>query len=772
MLQSLHARMPVGTHRHSPNCLLTRILEPRRQQHLTPQSTPTSLVLDHQIQYQVMDSIRETGITVIYEPDSGFPIAELVSFESLQRLLTDSCRSIAIIHGLQGHPFKTWACKVPHKVLSSTTGSNVEASEAGHSSRKSHHRVVPLFSRKSSDSSSARDRPNPKSRDKGDAKEGHLFWPKDLLPIQCPNARILVYGYDTRVTNYLSRSTNENSVHSHGRDLLASLAASRQLQRPLVLIAHSLGGIIVKQMLASSSHSTEDRLKDVVASTAAVIFMGTPHRGSPDLATLGDRARNIISTFRVRTNPAILDALRLKTSDLEIAQESFSAVWRQYNFRVKTFQEGLGLTWLDLGPLGRKVVPDYSSLLGDVRERAETIQANHRDMCRFTGPDDPNYGRICGEITSIYDSIAGLNGISAHQKDIHSLNTEPLTSSSHEGKAEEMDEHEKACLQSLSFPNMNHRLQNLESPAKGTSSWFFKHEAFVDWLAPKTQTQCCGLLCLRGKPGSGKSTLLKEVFFRTATEMSGSECHVAAFFFSAKGDDLEHSPIGMLRSILHQICSQSPNIRKALLGSPQSRRALYGEDTAPWDEAELKDVFRRSTMIDQKARLLVFIDAIDECDSASARDVVDFWREITKSAHNEGYQFSVCLSSRHSPAITVNNCPEIIMEDHNYPDIVDFVGRRLELGMSGTYEDRQAIQRKILEKSGGMFLWVSLVVKDVLRERDEGKGLKSLLKDLDSVPLELENLFSKLLTTGEISEMTLRVFQWALLPNKPLRLHE
>lgn len=693
-------------------------------------------------------------------------------FESSQRLVTDSCCSIAIVHGLQGHPFKTWACKVRHRDLPSTTGSSIEASEEGHSSRKSYHHVVPLFSRKSSDSSSAQHRLNPKSPGKKDAKEGHLFWPQDLLPIQCPNARILVYGYDTRVTNYLSRSTNENSVHSHGKDLLSSLAASRQLQRPLILIAHSLGGIIVKQMLASSSYSTEDRLKDVVASTAAVIFLGTPHRGSPDLATLGDRARNIISALRMRTNPAILDALRLKTRDLELVQESFSAVWGRYNFRVKTFQEGLTLTGLNLGALGRKVVPDYSSLLGDARERAETIQANHRDMCRFTGPDDPNYGRICGEITSIYDSIARLDGIAAHQRDIHSIITETLTSPSHEGKAEEMDEHEMACLQSLSFPNMNQRIQNLDNPAKGTCSWFFKHESFVDWLAHTNQTQFCGLLCLRGKPGSGKSTLLKEAFFRTATETSGSERHVAAFFFNAKGDDLEHSSIGMLRSILHQICSQSPNLRRILLGSPQGRRALYGEDTATWDEAELKDFFRRSTMIGQKARLLIFIDAIDECDSRSMRDVVDFWRETTKSAHNAGCQFSVCLSSRHSPAITVNDCPEIIMEDHNYPDIVDFVGRRLDLGMSGTHEDRQAIQRKILEKSGGMFLWVSLVVKDVLRERDEGKGLKSLLKDLDSVPRELESLFSKLLTTGEFSEKAVRVFQWALLPAKPLRLHE
>ena len=99
---------------------------------------------------------------------------------------------------------------------------------------------------------------------------------------------------------------------------------------------------------------------------------------------------------------AILDALGLKTTDLERAQEAFSRLWQEYDFRVKTFQEGLGLIEVNLGVLGNKVVPDYSSLIGDHREYTETIQANHIDMCRFTGADDPNYRKVAGELRSLY----------------------------------------------------------------------------------------------------------------------------------------------------------------------------------------------------------------------------------------------------------------------------------------------------------------------------------------------------------------------------------
>lgn len=55
------------------------------------------------------------------------------------------------------------------------------------------------------------------------------------------------------------------------------------------------------------------------------------------------------------TSPAMLDALGLKTSDLERCQDSFMRLWRQLSFRVKTFQEGRGLTSVDIGIFNEKV---------------------------------------------------------------------------------------------------------------------------------------------------------------------------------------------------------------------------------------------------------------------------------------------------------------------------------------------------------------------------------------------------------------------------------
>ncbi|KAH6652642.1 hypothetical protein BKA67DRAFT_677731 [Truncatella angustata] len=128
-------------------------------------------------------------------------------------------------------------------------------------------------------------------------------------------------------------------------------------------IANNSGGIIVKEMLAKSSGSSGDAYS-IVGSTSAM---------------------------RMGTNSAILDTLRLRTADLERAQDSFSDLWNKHNFQVKNLRESLRLIGISLGVLGSKVVPDYSSLIGDPRERAETIQANHMDMCRFKSSQDLGY---------------------------------------------------------------------------------------------------------------------------------------------------------------------------------------------------------------------------------------------------------------------------------------------------------------------------------------------------------------------------------------------
>ncbi|KAJ6032541.1 hypothetical protein N7540_003273 [Penicillium herquei] len=234
------------------------------------------------------------------------------------------------------------------------------------------------------------------------------FWPGDLLPAECPDARILTWGYDTLITRGLKTPADKTNIFAHGKKLLFALGRKRDTKRPIIFVAHSLGGIVVKEMLASSHMAEDEDLKDIAKSTAAVVFIGTPHRGSKDMASVGEVARKAASII-LDTSSTSLDTLGLKTTDLERCQEAFSRLWRANDFRVKTFQESTGIIGLNAGLLNEKVVPDISSTLGDSREQAEVLVGNHMQICRMSGQEDPNYDSLVGELRRMYNSISKLS---------------------------------------------------------------------------------------------------------------------------------------------------------------------------------------------------------------------------------------------------------------------------------------------------------------------------------------------------------------------------
>jgi len=671
------------------------------------------------------------------------------------------------VHGLQGHPYKTWACSRSSRGPSSSAAAeSSSASQAKGRRRDAVRRAVAGPLRRLSTT------PSFQSSSKQEKSPAPVFWPGDLLPTDCPNARIMVYGYDTMVTN-LSGGTNRGSVFTHGGDLLFALERKRdRVDRPLLFVAHSLGGIVVKEMLCRSSASQSKPLRDIVENTAAVIFLGTPHRGSTDLAALGEWARGFVSTFRIATNASILDTLGLRTSDLERSQEAFSNLWQTYDFRVKTFHEGLGLTGINLGVLGNKVVPDYSSVIGDAREHAESIDANHMEMCRYFGSEDPNYQKLAGEITSVYASLARLAG----SRDEHLRREPSLVDAGNEKRQPDgqvthgklgLSAADSNTLQALQFPSMSNRFQTLAKPAEATCLWLFQHPCYQDWIEGRNKDQYGGLLWIKGKPGSGKSLLTKEAYLR-ALKQEPEPYSTAAYFFNAKGGEYETTPLGLYRSLLHQLLPGSPSCIQRL--------ANLLHQFPGGQESILEDFCREMFVSEFRGRrITVFIDALDECNSKAIRPQAYIWRNITKTAHEAGIDLNVCISSRHFPTISIADCPEIVVEAHNSLDIASFVDRKLSLSIAGGGDpERSTIRNKILEKSAGVFLWVDLVLENVLQKRDEGRNMQSLLGELDSVPEALESLFAQLIqaTKPPSRGLTLQVFWWAILATKSLRLSE
>ena len=128
------------------------------------------------------------------------------------------------VHGIQGHPEKTWTYGEKEK-----------------ESTKPKHGVAKLFSRKKQPED---------AEGAGSSGTSHLFWPKDLLAKDFPNVRVLTYGYDSQVSKFFKGPANQSGILAHGESLMHALEVQRRgcRQRPILFLVHSLGGIILKQV--------------------------------------------------------------------------------------------------------------------------------------------------------------------------------------------------------------------------------------------------------------------------------------------------------------------------------------------------------------------------------------------------------------------------------------------------------------------------------------------------------------------------------------------
>ncbi|MEI2581162.1 esterase/lipase family protein [Scytonema sp. PRP1] len=64
-------------------------------------------------------------------------------------------------------------------------------------------------------------------------------------------------------------------------NLILKVLENRRIgQRPLVFITHSMGGLLVKQMLRSALDFGPPRWKQIVEQTKGIVFLATPHTGS------------------------------------------------------------------------------------------------------------------------------------------------------------------------------------------------------------------------------------------------------------------------------------------------------------------------------------------------------------------------------------------------------------------------------------------------------------------------------------------------------------
>ncbi|KAE9366390.1 hypothetical protein N431DRAFT_472934 [Stipitochalara longipes BDJ] len=304
--------------------------------------------------------VAGTGLTILSDPQ-------------------DSVIDIVFIHGLQGHPQNTWTYKLkPVEKPTSQTRSLLLTSDKIRT--LSPFRIFSKHKRAESEPS---EEVNVSLNGRGDevAQGKDVFWPRDLHKDDFPRARIMTFGYNTNITQGY-HATDQGNIFAHARDLLYGLEGKRRkaADRDLVFIAHSLGGILVKEVL---------RRSDIDPDSWASFGAG--------IAGVAGRL------LGVDTNDQVIRALLPTSPELEICRESFMTQWmkRGNSLVVRTFQESKGITGVRWAGFNQLIVPPDSSSLDHPNQRARTIDGNHIEMVKFSGRDDKGYEMVKEDIREL-----------------------------------------------------------------------------------------------------------------------------------------------------------------------------------------------------------------------------------------------------------------------------------------------------------------------------------------------------------------------------------
>ena len=179
-------------------------------------------------------------------------------------------------------------------------------------------------------------------------KEIHTptYWPRDLVPLVIPTARVLTYGYDTHIRHKLGPREHEHTIYDIAWDFLIALEAERRgkSSRPIYFIVHSLGGIVVKEMLRRSSDTYQDQtyLRSIFNSTIGVMFFGTPHNGADPRGMIQLCAEKICKAAGFSVDQQVFNALLPRSERLQELRDTFGPRAQHQNWIIHSFQEELG----------------------------------------------------------------------------------------------------------------------------------------------------------------------------------------------------------------------------------------------------------------------------------------------------------------------------------------------------------------------------------------------------------------------------------------------
>jgi ankyrin repeat protein len=253
------------------------------------------------------------------------------------------------------------------------------------------------------------------------------------------------------------------------------------------------------------------------------------------------------------------------------------------------------------------------------------------------------------------------------------------------------------------------------------------------------------------------------------------------FFFTARGTEMQRTPLGMLRSLLNQIFDRDATIRPQVrdIYEQRCRQFGYGERKWEWPQTILEELLATAILASANEQpVIIFVDALDEAGAESAQKLAAYFHRLVDRADKKKLTLQVCISCRHYPILESARAKAIHVEDHNQDDIATYIKDTLletELEDVPNLEMREVLVEELTQHAKGVFQWAHLIMPLVKQKVVEGESISDIRDWLGDIPADLENVYVYILSnviTARNRDQSFLFFQWVCLAERPLTIVE
>ncbi|KAK6072174.1 hypothetical protein SCUP515_07506 [Seiridium cupressi] len=432
-------------------------------------------------------------------------------------------------------------------------------------------------------------------------REKKFMWLRDALPRYEPTIRTWIYGYDTSLTDI----TSFQSVSDLASALVDHLTVDEftsSTAPSMVFLAHSLGGIVLKEAIGRLANSGET-FNHVLSLIKGAIMFGVPN--------LGMEQSHLRALVGHQPNRALVDQLVNGGEYLSALNQSFLGHRSNREFKVFWAYETRTSSIPERGENSEIRISNARSILVSKASATSNfvdidlastiaISKDHSGIVKYQEGDE-DFERVLSKIRVILNSTSIMPNVTQPKFMEATLPEAELGPSSSRmiAQVEQNDEEVNTVMivpgdmiiSSLHMPELDQRIEGIEDRAHHTFEWVFEkiELEFTKWLRSGEN-----FYWIRGKPGSGKSTLMKFILNdeRTLQQLNtykqSYKTIFASFFFHHRGSLLQKTLEGLLRSILAQILTQQPELTEVLDPLVKDLMGLK----SPMQKSELKEKFK------------------------------------------------------------------------------------------------------------------------------------------------------------------------------------